>query len=306
MIHPERLHMGDTVGIIAPASPVNLQELRQGMLFFEKMGLHVKLGKQIDQVHGYLAGTDEERLADVHAMFADPSVKAIICARGGYGTGRMAAATDYDLIRGNPKIFWGYSDITYLHTAIRQATGLITFHGPMVASDIAKANFADLSACLFDQLFAPTTLCYNENISALQVLVPGEATGELVGGNLSLMVSSLGTPQEITTAGKLLLMEDIGEEPYRVDAMLNQLKLAGKLSEVAGIIIGDFALANPKNEKPSLSMQQVFQHYLGALPCPVMSGFKIGHCTPNFSVPLGAKATLSTVQNSLTVNAGVK
>lgn len=306
MIYPARIHKGDTIGVIAPASPVIRKELYRGITFFEEMGLYVKLGKHIDQECGYLAGTDQERLADMHAMFADPSVKAIFCARGGYGTGRMAAEIDYDLIRKHPKIFWGYSDITYLHTAIRQTTGLVTFHGPMVASDIAKADFAELSANLFEQLFFPTKLCYSEAVSPLQVFVPGEATGELVGGNLSLLVSTLGTPHEIDTEGKLLLLEDIGEEPYRVDAMLNQLKLAGKLCHVAGMIIGDFALPTPKTEKPSLSLDQVFQHYFAELNCPVMSGFKIGHCTPNFSVPLGVKATFSTSKKTLVINAGVK
>ncbi|WP_106496072.1 S66 peptidase family protein [Lentibacillus sp. Marseille-P4043] len=306
MILPEHLHKGDTIGIIAPASPVKFAELKKGISFFEGLGLHVKLGEHIDRVHGYLAGTDRERLTDLHDMFADPHVKAIICARGGYGTGRIAAAIDYDLIRQNPKIFWGYSDITYLHTAIRQKTGLVTFHGPMVASDIAKDNFDALSARLFEQLFCPIKMCYTEEISPLHTLVPGEATGELVGGNLSLLVSMMGTGYEIDTKGKLLFIEDIGEEPYRVDGMLNQLKLAGKLSDAAGIIIGDFSWANPRKGKPSLSLGQVFQDYVADLSCPVMSGFKIGHCMPHFSIPLGVCATLSTSNKTLMVDVGVR
>ncbi|MGY0691242.1 S66 peptidase family protein [Virgibacillus sp. FSP13] len=306
MILPERLHKGDTIGIIAPASPVNFNELKQGISFFKSMGLYVKLGKHIDRVHGYLAGTDQERLADFHDMFADPHVKAIICARGGYGTGRIAAAINYDLIKQNPKIFWGYSDITYLHTAIRQKTGLVTFHGPMVASDIAKDNFDVVSARLFEQLFQPMKLCYTEEMSPLHTLVPGEATGELVGGNLSLLVSMMGTVNEIDTKGKLLFIEDIGEEPYRVDGMLNQLKLAGKLHDAAGIIIGDFSWANPRKGKPSLSLNQVFQDYVADLSCPVMSGFKIGHCMPHFSIPLGVNASLSTPHKTLIVDAGVR
>lgn len=306
MILPERLYNGDTIGVIAPASPTDMERLKRAIPFFEKMGLHIKLGKHIDEVHGYLAGTDEQRLADFHDMIADKSVKAIIFARGGYGTGRIAKAIDYELIKQNPKIIWGYSDITYLHTTIRQATGLVTFHGPMLASDIADADFDALSASLFQQLFKPAKLFYTDDISLLQVLVPGEATGTLVGGNLSLMVSTLGTAYEIDTRGKLLLLEDIGEEPYRVDAMLNQLKLAGKLTDAAGIIVGDFAEAEPKKEKPSLSLEQVFHDYFTDLKCPVMSGFKIGHCLPHFSVPLGTAAVLSTAKKSLTIEAGVK
>ncbi len=306
MIRPERLYNGDTIGVIAPASPTDMERLKRAIPFFEKMGLNIKLGKHIDEVHGYLAGTDEQRLADFHDMMADKSVKAIIFSRGGYGTGRIANAINYELVKQNPKIIWGYSDITYLHTTIRQATGLVTFHGPMLASDIADPDFDALSASLFQQLFKPAKLFYTEDISSLQVLVPGEAIGTLVGGNLSLLVSTLGTAYEIDTRGKLLLLEDIGEEPYRVDAMLNQLKLAGKLTDAAGIIVGDFAKAEPKKEKPSLSLEQVFHDYFSELKCPVMSGFKIGHCLPHFSVPLGTAAVLSTAKKSLTVEAGVK
>ncbi|MBP1948841.1 S66 peptidase family protein [Virgibacillus litoralis] len=306
MILPERLYYGDTIGVIAPASPADMKRLNRAIPFFEKMGLNIRLGNYIDEVHGYLAGTDEQRLADFHDMIADTSVKAIIFARGGYGTGRIAKDIDYELIKQNPKIIWGYSDITYLHTTIRQAIDLVTFHGPMLASDIADADFDSLSARLIQQLFKPAKLFYTEDISSLQVLVPGEATGALVGGNLSLLISTLGTAYEIDTTGKLLLLEDIGEEPYRVDAMLNQLKLAGKLTDAAGIIVGDFAEAEPKKEKPSLSLEQVFHDYFADLQCPVMSGFKIGHCLPHFSVPLGTSAKLSTAKKTLTVDAGVK
>lgn len=306
MMKPQRLETGDTIGIIAPASPIDIERLNQAIPFFENMGLHVLLGSHIDQVHGYLAGTDEERLADFHHMVAAQHVKAIFIARGGYGTGRIAADIDYNLIRNNPKIIWGYSDITYLHTAIRQATGLITFHGPMPASDIADKDFDPLSAHLFQQLFQPTKLNYNKDISPLKVINPGEAAGELVGGNLSLLVSTLGTDYELNTNGKLLLLEDIGEEPYRIDAMLNQLKFAGKLQEAAGIIVGDFANAEPKKEKPSLSLDQVFHDYFTDLPCPVLAGFKIGHCFPHFSMPLGAMAEMSTARKSLIMEAGVR
>lgn len=306
MIQPERLQQGDTIGIIAPAGPINEHELNCGIPFFEKMGLNVKLGNYVHQVYGYLAGTDEERMADIHMMFADPAVKAIFCARGGYGTGRLAANLDYDLIQHNPKVFWGYSDITFLHTAIRQVTGLVTFHGPMVASDIAKDTFDTLSANLFQQLFAPAKLCYSGTLSPLHVYVSGEAGGELVGGNLSLLISTLGTQFEIETANKLLLIEDIGEEPYRVDGMLNQLKMAGKLDHLAGVLIGDFALSKSKSEKPSFRLDDVFQQYFSELSCPVMAGFQIGHCTPNFAVPFGVYATLSTYTKTLIIEPGVK
>src|SRR5699024_2980688 len=238
-------------------------------------------------------------------MIADDSIKAIIFARGGYGTARIADKIDYQLIRQNPKIIWGYSDITYLHTAIRQRTGLTTFHGPMPASDVADTDFDEVSASMFRQLFEPAALYYAGNISPLNVIVPGEACAELVGGNLSLLISTLGTPYEIDTHGKMLLLEDIGEEPYRVDSMLNQLRLAGKLDAAAGIVIGDFAEADPPEGKPSISLDQVFYDYFYSLPCPVMSGFKIGHCFPHFCVPLGDTAVINTTDKTLTVEAGM-
>ncbi|SET65664.1 muramoyltetrapeptide carboxypeptidase [Oceanobacillus limi] len=305
MLYPKALQQGDTIAVIAPAGPVDKERLDKGVSFLKEKGLYVELGKHVKAVHGYLAGRDEERLADFHQMVADPMIKGIIFARGGYGAGRIAADIDYELIRANPKIIWGYSDITYLHTAVRQQTGLVTFHGPMPASDIASEEFDALSAKGFDQLFRETELCYREEISPLQVLNGGVATGPLVGGNLSLIISTLGTRYEIDTRGKLLFIEDIDEVPYRIDGMLNQLKLAGKLEHAAGIVVGDFAKAVPKKE-PSLSLQEVFEHYFGKLTCPVMSGFKIGHCYPHIAIPLGAKATLNTYQKTLHVEAGVR
>jgi len=305
LIRPERLRQGDRIGIIAPAGPVHQEELDRGAYFFNRMGLRVTFGKSIHQQCGYLAGTDEERLADLHAMFENPEVKAIFCARGGYGTGRIASQLDLECIRQNPKIFWGYSDITYLHTMIREKTGLVTFHGPMVASDIAKPDFDSLSASMFQQLFAPTTLRYSAEISPLNVLVPGESTGELAGGNLSLLVSMLGTPYEVDTTGKMLFIEDVGEEVYRIDAMLNQLQQAGKLKHLAGIVIGDFALTKTSVHTSSSSLEDVFRDYVGTLNCPVLSGFRIGHCLPHFAVPLGVRATLSTKRKMLLVEPGV-
>ena len=304
MLLPKALQKGDTIGVIAPASPPNMKRLRNAIPFFTQLGLCVKLGKNIEKVHGYLAGTDEERLSDFHDMVADDDVKAIIFARGGYGTTRFADSIDYNLIASNPKIIWGYSDITFIHTAIRQKTGLVTFHGAMLASDIADPDFDPITAQSFLQLFQPIPPQYSENISLLDVLVEGEATGALVGGNLSLLTTTLGTKYEIDTKGKILLLEDIDEQPYRIDSMLNQLKLAGKLDQAAGMVIGDFANAEPSME-PSLTLEEIFQHYLADLSIPVMTGFKIGHCFPHFAVPLGVPATLNTKDKTLSIMPGV-
>lgn len=305
MIIPNHLQRGDLVGIIAPAGSPRKGDLLQGMTFLDELGLKVQLGKHIENTYGYLAGTDEERLTDFHEMIANPNIKAIFCARGGYGTGRFADEIDYELIRNHPKIIWGYSDITYLHTAIRQRSGLVTFHGPMIESDMAKSNVDERTKQLFQQLFAPTSVYYSNAISPLKILVTGEASGQLVGGNLTLITSTLGTPFEIDTKNNILLLEDIDEEPYRVDGMLNQLRLAGKLTEAAGIIVGDFAKAAPKSQ-PSLSLQEVLSHYLGPLRCPVMTGFKMGHCSPHIAVPFGVEAKMNTEKGTLIVQPGVK
>jgi muramoyltetrapeptide carboxypeptidase len=302
---PSAWEKGDTIGIVAPAGPVEQEELLRGIEIVESLGLTVKLGKHVYDKYGYLAGSDADRAADLNQMFRDDEVKGIICARGGYGSGRIADLVDYQLIKQKPKVLLGYSDITYLHTSIRQRTGLVTFHGPMVASDMGESDFAKRSYDLLQQFFTPTDVVYTSAISPLEAIVHGKAVGPLVGGNLSLLISTLGTPDEIDTAGKLLLLEDIEEPPYRVDSMLNQLKQAGKLESANGIIIGDFRTSLPEDPENLLSYDQVFVDYLTELQKPVMKGFRIGHCNPNITVPLGTEATMDTEAKVLHVMAGV-
>ncbi|MGH2316951.1 S66 peptidase family protein [Planococcus sp. SE5232] len=303
---PKRLKKGDTVGIIAPSSPPNQENLQKALPFLEELGLKIKLGKSVDAAHGYLAGTDEERLADLHAMFEDPEVSGIICAGGGYGAARYADKIDYAMIMENPKVFWGYSDITFLHTAIGEYAEMVTFHGPMLASDVGKPEFHERSGRMFGQLFEPFELHYTEEVAPLETLVGGVAQGELVGGNLSLIRSAIGTKFDLDVKGKILLIEDIDEEPYEVDEMLNQLRMARKFDEAAGIVVGDFKNASPKKRKPSLTLDQVFNDYFNDLKIPVVKGFKIGHCEPHFSVPLGALARLDGDAKTLTILPGVE
>lgn len=305
MIKPGRLNPGDTVGVIAPASPPNLKNLDKALSFLESLGLKVKLGAHVKKKHGYLAGNDEERLEDFHHMFQDPEVSAIFCAGGGYGTGRIVSTIDYALVKANPKIFWGYSDITCLHTSIRQETGLVTFHGPMLCSDVGKEDFDGESEEMFQQLFEPDVIHYNERLSPLEVITEGEASGEVVGGNLSLLVNTMGTPYEIDTKGKLLFMEDVGEQPYRLDSFFNQLKLAGKFEDAAGIVLGDFSGTETDENTDSLSLVQVYEDYFSRLNKPVLAGFKIGHCLPHYSIPLGTEAVLSSHKKSLLIQPGV-
>ncbi|WP_058302124.1 S66 peptidase family protein [Gorillibacterium timonense] len=297
-IKPQALTPGDTVGITAPASPGDREAAVRAACCLENLGLKVRFGETLQLKRGYLAGDDRQRAEELNGMFADPDIKAIVCSRGGYGTGRIADRLDYELIRANPKIFWGYSDITYLHAAIGQKSGLVTFHGPMLI-DLSQPEVHPLTLQSFQSLLQPLVFRYTEEISPLEVLVEGEAEGEIVGGNLSLLASGLGTPYEIDTAGKLLFIEDIDEEPYSVDRMLNQLRLAGKLADAAGIVVGDFHDCEPKKRLESLTLQEVLNDYLIPAGKPCLSGFRIGHCSPNIAIPFGVEAVLRTSERVL-------
>lgn len=306
MIKPERLKKGDTVAVIAPASPPSPNFLRKGISYLEEeLGLKVKVGQHVYAQYGYLAGEDESRLIDLENAFLDKEVKGIICACGGYGTARLASKINYSIIAQNPKIFWGYSDITFLHTAISNSTGLVTFHGPMLSSDIGKEDCHPLSKDLFQQLFEPKEMLYTEEYSPLEVLVEGKASGRITGGNLSLITSSIGTPFEINTKSNILLIEDINEEPRSVDRMLNQLLQAGKLTDAAGIVIGDFHQCHSKRDK-SLALEEVMDHYIQKAGKPAMKGFKIGHCSPQVSIPLGVNAEINTNEKVLMIDSGVE
>lgn len=304
-IRPQRLQKGDTIGIISPSSPPDPESLERSLVFLEQLGLKWEFGENAKKVNGYLAGTDKERLDDLHEMFRNPNIKGIICSSGGYGAARFTDKIDLQLMRENPKVFWGFSDITFLHTAIRQYANLVTFHGPMLGPNIGKDTFEELSARMFQQLFEPMELHYTEAISPLETIVGGTAQGELVGGNLSLLARTIGTKFEIETKGKILLIEDIGEEPARVDGLLNQLRMTGKLAEVAGVVIGDFAKTETQ-KRWTLTLDEVLEDYFGTLTVPVVKGFKIGHCEPHFAVPLGVSAKLDGDTKTLTILPGVE
>lgn len=312
MIYPERLKANDVIGICAPASPIDQDLFEKGLRFIKSQGLKIKMSNNVYKKAGYLAGTDQERLNDFHELLEDRSVKAIIFARGGYGTARFANDVDIDVIKRNPKIIWGFSDITYLHSLIYAKTKLITFHGPMIMT-AGREEFDDLSQRGFLQLFKPTVSRYDEEISMLTVIAPGEANAPIVGGNLSLLVSTLGTDNEIEVTNKIIFIEELNEKIYKIDSMLNQLKLANKLNEVAGVVIGDFHNTIAMDNGTRLDRNQtaerladLFMHYFSGLSVPVISGFKIGHCFPHFAIPHGANAFLSSKTKSLTVEAGVK
>ncbi|MEG0260403.1 MAG: LD-carboxypeptidase [Lysinibacillus sp.] len=298
-ITPRHLVKGDTVGLIALSSKVQMEKLSEATAFLEELGLSYKIGKTIGAENRYFAGTDEEKIADFHAMIEDPEIKAIFCVRGGYGMARIAEKIDYELLAENPKIVWGFSDVTYLHTAINEFSDLVTFHGPMLMSSV---KMDDLSKKMFLQLFSPMEVQYTEHISPLTTLVPGVARGILTGGNLTRIVNSLGTKFEIRTEGKLLFIEDIGEALPRIDVMLQQLKQARKFDQVAGVVVGSFT----NTEADEAALMEVLQEYFGTLGVPVVAGFKMGHDTPNFAIPLGVEAILDAQEKVLRILPGVQ
>lgn len=313
ILKPARLRPGATVALIAPAGPFSEDKLANARRNFETLGLKVKEGENLFARNGYLAGTDEQRLADLHRAFADPAVDAIWCIRGGYGCTRLLPQVDFDLIRNNPKPFIGYSDITALHLAIRKKTGLITFHGPVGASDFPENTLAHFRAALMEPVEG-----YRIAIPAAGEVLPGEeykpfiissgtARGRLTGGNLSLLAALVGTPYFPSFRRKIVFIEDVGEQPYRIDRMLTQLLQASDLKQAAGIALGVFFDCQPKPGSPSLSLPDVLRDRLGKLGIPVIYGIPFGHVPHQATFPYGVEAALDADAGMLTLlEAGVR
>lgn len=307
---PNALKTGDTIGMVLPASmafePADLELAREQI---EAMGFKVVLGKYARNKHGYFAGTDAERAADINAMFADDSVDGIFCYSGGWGSPRLLPLLNYDAIAANPKVFLGYSDITALLNNIYQQTGLITFHGPVAAANIRPWTYESLkkvlmSAAPIGELGSPPKPddeLVNRSYR-IQTLRGGRATGHLVGGNLSLVAALMGTPWQINTRGAILLLEDIDEAPYRVDRMLTQLALGGAFDGVAGVVFG--YCTECKADGPSFSMGEVLTDRLRDLNVPVMSGFAFGHLKEMHTLPIGLKAVMDADKGTLTFAEG--
>jgi muramoyltetrapeptide carboxypeptidase len=309
LIKPKALRAGDTVGVIAPATsvpdPDRLALVEPTLKYF---GLRAKVGKYVGQGSGHVTRTVSERLDDLHAMFRDPEVKAVFCIRGGYGSMQLLDRIDYDLIRRNPKIFIGYSDITALHLAINRHANLTTFHGPIVLSSFTDYTQQNFRRALFDtrpagKLTNPTESNMLRPEHPLRTIRSGTATGPLVGGNLSLVTALMGTPYEIETRGRILFLEDVGEEPYRIDRMLTQLRLAGKLEQAAGIVFGECSECALNDYKPSFAwdatLGEVLDNILGSARVPVFTGLTIGHTADQLTLPLGVTATLNADEKTL-------
>jgi muramoyltetrapeptide carboxypeptidase len=296
-IKPPALQPGDTVGIVAPASNVKPAMLEAGCRALRDLGYKPLYFDSILERDLYFAGSVERRTRELEEMFVRDEVRAIICARGGYGSNYLLKALDLKKIQSNPKIFVGYSDLTSLLTYFTDAAGLVTFHGPMVAKDFADPNGIDLDS--WGRALNGSSEWPLELDSDVKPLVPGSAEGILYGGCLSILVASLGTPYEIQTAGTILFIEDIAAKPYQIDRMLMQLKLAGKLTEVRGIVFGEMVDCT-QNKDQSYSLQDVILRVVGDLAVPVAFGLRSGHVSRgNITLPFGVRAALKVSVNAV-------
>lgn len=308
---PKALKPGDTVGVITPSTYVS-DPLRLDLVprTVEHFGLKLKTGKNVKKRAGYLGGSIEERVADLHEMFADPEVKGIFCIRGGYGSPQLLDKIDYGLIRRNPKVFAGYSDITAMHLAIQRHAGLVTFHSPVVLSRFTDWTQEHFRSAIFttgaERVIAnPEERNPLRPVHPVRAIRPGKARGALIGGNLTLVSSLMGTPYEPDTRGKIFFLEDVGEEPYRIDRMLTQLRLGGKFDQCAGVVVGECVDCNPRQLQPgfesTFSLNEVLDDILGTLKVPVLSGLLIGHTDDQATLPVGVMAEMDADGGTLTI-----
>ena len=303
IVKPSALRRGDVIGLISPASPpLDEARIENGVRYLEGLGYRVQIGTNARARRGYLAGTDEERVADLNAMLTDSRVKAIFALRGGYGTPRILPLVDYEAARRQPKILVGHSDLTALQLALYRRAGLVTFSGPMVASDFGHTPdpFTE------EQFWRLLTSATCPGVLAalpdhpLHSLKPGIATGRLLGGNLSLVVSCLGTPFMPSCRGALLALEEINEPFHRIDRMLVQLRNAGVLASARGLVFGQFTQCAPLNPKlPHLTLAEIFTDTAGWVSGPVTEGLQYGHVRQKLTLPLGVRARLDADQGTL-------
>jgi muramoyltetrapeptide carboxypeptidase len=293
IVKPPRLNPGDLIGIAAPSGPVlSHQKLNKGIRYLETLGYMVVLAPHAVEQRGYLAGFDKDRAQDLNDLFGNPHVRAIFVARGGYGMPRILPLLDYQLIRRNPKILVGYSDVTALQLGLLAKTGLVTFAGPMVATDIFRLQgLAEETfwRCLTST--KPLGRLGNPTGRKLSTINKGIGHGRLVGGNLSVLSALAGTEYLPDLRGAVLLLEEIDEQPYRIDRMLHQLKLAKLLDRLAGVVLGGFTNCVPSDKrKPSLSLGEIFRDTFASVRAPVLVNLHHGHVADSLTLPLGVSA----------------
>jgi muramoyltetrapeptide carboxypeptidase len=305
---PPALKPGDTIAFVAPAGPVKMAPLLAYAQQLEKAGYKVRIPKGIGRKAGYLAGTDEERAAELNAALRDPQVRAIFPCRGGYGLTRILDRLDYAALRRRPKVITGYSDLTALHLAVARKARVITFHSPMPMHDLwqkDKAEFAFAGHSFRRAVFADQ---YKQGEAGYTIAVPadarpvplvrGTARGRLLGGNLTLVCATLGTPYAIEPKGAILFLEDVNEAPYRMDRMLSQLRLAGVLDAVAGVVLGSFT---GKGAQDAQEIDRVLRDYFGGRKVPVLMHYPVGHTARNATLPHGGLVELDADRGALRV-----
>ena len=287
LIKPRALQKGDTVALTAPAGIVFEEgEFNRMRSVLESIGFRVVFGEHIRERYGYLAGTDSQRAEDLNRFFADPGVQGIIAVRGGWGSARILPLLDFDMIRANPKIYCGFSDNTTLHLALLQYAGLVSYHGPN-----GNSEWTDLTIQNFKSVLMNGDKTIYRSKSEVSTLVEGMAEGRLIGGNLSILTASLGTPYQPDTRDAILFVEDIAEEPYKVDRMLTHMGQAGMLEGIRGFIFGRCTDC-PGPSRSGFTLRTVLFQHIRPLGVPAIMGADIGHDPDNFTIPMGLKALL--------------
>ncbi len=300
LIKPPRLRAGDTVGLIEPAGftddAFDLEPVKQNII---AMGLKPKPSRHLTDRYGYLAGKDADRASDINDMYADPDVKAVFAVRGGWGCARILPYLDFARIRANPKLLIGYSDITALHLAFAAKAGFTTIHGPVASSGWNRFSWDYFRAVAFDGATPTFTNPVGtedrlvQRIGSIRTFGSGKATGRLLGGNLTVLAALMGTPWMPDFTGAILFIEDIGEQPYRIDRMLTQLALGGVLGKLAGVVFGQCTDCGPAGASyGGFTLSEVLDQHLRPLGIPVFQGAQFGHVASQFSLPVGAKAEM--------------
>jgi muramoyltetrapeptide carboxypeptidase len=303
-LFPPPLHPGDVIGLVSPASAVeDPPSINRAVRHLESLGYRVDVGPHAACTHGYLAGTDAERVSDIHAMFSDRRVRAIVCLRGGYGSPRLLPLLDYRLIARSPKILVGFSDVSALLLAVWRKTRLVTFHGPMAAVDwsgdadpLTEESFWDLITARHAYRKIPL------DEAGMVVHCGGRVSGRLLGGNLSLLASLVGTPFLPDFSGNILFLEEVDEEPYRIDRMLTQLRNASLLDEAAGFLAGQFSKCGPRDpSKPSLNLLQILDEIIVPQGKPFLSNLPFGHVRRKLTLPVGVRVCLDADKRELSL-----
>jgi muramoyltetrapeptide carboxypeptidase len=304
IIKPQKLNPGDTIGIVSPASPVygeKLERFEKGVRYLQNRGYTIKIGQFARRSFGYLAGTDDERLDDLMSMFADTNVKAIFTTRGGFGSIRLLDKIDYDIIRNNPKILMGYSDITALQLAILAKSNLVSFSGPMVAPEFGVDLDPITEKYCWSVLEYSKEIAFESSELKTNILKTGIAQGPLLGGTLSIICSLLGTSYLPSFQNAILVLEDIGEDEYKIDRYFSQLKLAGIFNQISGLVLGNFTncKSNPNSETPTRSLDDIIRDFISEMNMPVLGNFNFGHERKKFTLPIGIQAELNCEQGVL-------